>query len=208
MRARVAAVLLTAALFARGEIIDRVVATVGNQVITQSEIVRQTRITAFLNGTPVDLSAASRRKTTERIIEQELIRKEAQISRYPQPEIWETEKMLRETREARAVSEPEWQQLLKRYGISEEELLRHFSLQLRALRFTDYRFRPAVQVNESEVREFHDKKYAGKTAPPFEDSRETLERELIDERVDQSLDRWLKEARILTRVEIREESFR
>jgi hypothetical protein len=79
---------------------------------------------------------------------------------------------------------------------------------LRALRFTEYRFRPAVQINESDVREYHARKFKGKAAPPFEDVREALERELIGERVDQSLDRWLKEARIQTRIEIRDDSFK
>ena len=193
---------------ARAEIVDRVVATVGNRVITQSEIVRQTRIAAFLNGEPVDLSADSRRKTAGRIIEQELIRKEAQLSRYPQPEMWEAEKMTREARAAKSLGEERWQLELKRCGITEEELSKHFALQLQALRFTDYRFRPAVQVNESDVREYHAQKFKGKTGPPFEDAREALERELIDQRVDQLLDRWLKEARILTRIEIREDSFK
>ena len=196
------------ALAARGEIVDRVVATVGTQVITQSEIVRQIRITAFLNGEAVDLSADSRRKTAGRIIEQELIRKEALLSRYSQPETWEAEKIMKETREAKSIGEEEWQRELKRYGITVDELTKHFALRLQALRFTDYRFRPAVQVNESDVREYHSQKFKGKTGPPFEDAREALERELIDQRVDQLLDRWLKEARILTRIEIREDSFK
>jgi len=204
-RALLLSLLLTGVSHA--EIIDRVVGTVGNQVITQSEVIRQTRIAAFLNDEPVDLSAASRRKTAERIIEQELIRREAQLSRYPQPESWEAEKLLSETKAARTNTDAEWTGLLKKYGITEEELIRHFTLQLRALRFTDFRFRPAVQVSESDVREYHTRKYAGRTAPPFEDAREKLERDLIDEKVDQSLDRWLKEARVTTRVEIREDSF-
>ena len=113
-----------------------------------------------------------------------------------------------ETRDSRGFSAEDWQRELKRYGIAEAELSRHFALQLQALRFTEYRFRPSVQINESDVREYHARKFKGKVAPPFEDAREALERELIDERVDQFLDRWLKEARIQTRIEIREESFK
>lgn len=200
--------VLFLALAASGEIVDRVVATVGNQVITQSEIIRQIRIAAFLNGEPIDLSAKSRRATAERIIEQELIRKEALLSRYPQPEKWEAEKLMKDTREAKSISDQAWQRQLKQFGITEEELSKHFGLQLQTLRFTEYRFRPAVQVTESDIREYHAQKFKGKAAPPFEDARETLERDLIDQRVDQLLDRWLKEARVQTRIEIREDSFK
>ncbi len=208
MRSASTTAVVLFALAAQGEIVDRVVATVGNQVITQSEIVRQTRIAAFLNGEPVDLSAASRRKTAERIIEQELIAKEALLSQYPRPEIWEAEKMVKENRDAKSLSEEQWQLEMKRYGITEAELVKHFEMQLQTLRFTDYRFRPAVQINESDVREYHAQKFKGQTAPPFEDAREALERELIDKRVDESLDKWLKEARMQTRIEIREDSFK
>jgi hypothetical protein len=208
MQTAAPAFVLLFALSAQGAIVDRIVVTVGNQVITQSEIERQTRIAAFLNGVPVDLSAASRRKTAERIIEQELIRKEARLSQYPRPEIWEAEKMMKEAREAKSMSEVQWQHALKQYGLTEAELVQHFETQLQTLRFTDYRFRPAVQISEGDLREYSAQKYKGKTAPPLEDAREALERELIDQRVDQSLDRWLKEARMQTRIEIREASFK
>ena len=46
----------------RAEIIDRVAVVVGKRVITESEIVREIRLTAFLNGAPLDFSAASKRR--------------------------------------------------------------------------------------------------------------------------------------------------
>jgi len=58
------------------EIIDRIVVSVGNQVVTASEIRREIQMTAFLNGTQVDFGADSRHKATERLIEQKLVRKE------------------------------------------------------------------------------------------------------------------------------------
>src|SRR5438046_1912632 len=70
----------------RAEIIDRVAVVVGNSVITESEILREIRLTAFLNGEPLDFSPASKRKTAERLVEQRLIRIEADSSLYPPPE--------------------------------------------------------------------------------------------------------------------------
>src|SRR6266498_3287027 len=69
----------------RAEIIDRVAVVVGNRVITESEILREVRLTAFLNGEPLDFGAASRRKTAERLVEQRLIRNEMESNLYPIP---------------------------------------------------------------------------------------------------------------------------
>ena len=47
-------VLLLVSVACRAEIIDRVAVVVGSGVITESEILREIRLTAFLNGEPLD----------------------------------------------------------------------------------------------------------------------------------------------------------
>ncbi len=71
--------------FCSAEIIDRIVITVGNQVITQSQVDDEIRVTAFLNHEKVDLSAAARKQAASRLIEQALIKREMDLSRYPLP---------------------------------------------------------------------------------------------------------------------------
>src|SRR5580704_9167665 len=51
------------------EIINRIVITVGNQVITQSQIDDEIRVTAFLNRDQVDLSPAARKQAAARLVE-------------------------------------------------------------------------------------------------------------------------------------------
>ena len=65
--------------------IDRIAVVVGNQVITESEVILEARLTAFLNGQPLDLSAAPRRAAAERLVDQQLIRSEMQVGGYPMP---------------------------------------------------------------------------------------------------------------------------
>ena len=81
---RVALTLLLACI-AGAEIIDRVAVTVDKRVITESEIVRQIRITAFLNNEQPDFSASSKRVTADRLVEQVLIRRELESTRYSAP---------------------------------------------------------------------------------------------------------------------------
>src|SRR2546421_12734122 len=77
--------LLALTMACRAEVIERIAVIVGPGVITESEIVREIRLTAFLNGDPLDFSAASKRKTAERMVEQRLIHIENEASLYPPP---------------------------------------------------------------------------------------------------------------------------
>ena len=70
MRNRCSFLLVLIAASVQAEIIDRIAVRVGTEVITDSEIVREIRLTAFFNSEPVQMSAQQKRKTAERLIEQ------------------------------------------------------------------------------------------------------------------------------------------
>ena len=69
----------------RAEVIDRIAVTLDNQIITESEVAREIRLTAFLNGDPLDFSPEARRKAAGRLVEQKLIRREIDLGRYLEP---------------------------------------------------------------------------------------------------------------------------
>src|SRR5260370_21045608 len=75
--------LLALAPILFADIIDRIAVSVGNRVITISDIDRETRVTAFINGVKADLTPAGKRATAERLVEQKLIQRELETSRYP-----------------------------------------------------------------------------------------------------------------------------
>jgi hypothetical protein len=193
----------------RAEIIDRIAVTVGDRVITDSEIVREIRLTAFLNSEPVDFGPESKRKTADRLVEQRLIQIENDASLYPPPSQEAVDQMLKRQRD-RFPSPPGYQDALRRYGIAEPELRAHLQRQLTTLRFLELRFRPGIQVSEEEIASY----FAQRLAPQLQkahpgaefllsDYREQVEQALIDERVDYASDVWLKEARNHTRIEFR-----
>jgi len=59
------AVLLALAVAVRAEIIDRVAVSVGNRVITTSDLDRQLRVAAFQDGVKPDFSPAARSAAAE-----------------------------------------------------------------------------------------------------------------------------------------------
>jgi hypothetical protein len=136
------------------EIIDRIVITVGNQVITQSQINDEIRVTAFLNRAKVDLSADAKKDAANRLIEQALIKREMELSRYPLPELSDAGESL-QTLKAMYPSETDFQNALQTYEITADELTRRLWWQLTLLRFIDYRFRPGIQIPTPDVQAYY-----------------------------------------------------
>jgi hypothetical protein len=189
-----------------GEIIDRIAISVGHLVITESQIDEEIRLTAFLNQEPVNVDNAERKKAAARLIEQTLVRREMEFSRYPLPPLSDAVKGL-ETLKTRYKTEAEYRQALHEYGISEDALQRRLWWQVTILRFIDYRFRPGIQVPDADVKAYYQqeldkwKQEGIQPVPNLEDVRASIEQTLTEERIDQELDRWLADTR--TQVAIR-----
>lgn len=182
------------------EIIDRIAISVGNQVITESQIDQEIRLTAFLNHQKLDLAPEARRQAAARLIEQALIRRDMELSRYPAPQPAEAEESLRGA-ETSYGSPAAFQQALQQYGITEEALKQRLLWQLTLLRFIDYRFRPGIQIPDTEVQAYFDqeldkwKQQNAKQVPTFEDSRSKIEEILTERQIDLALDAWISAAR-------------
>ena len=192
--------------FIRGEIIDKIAISVGNQVITEEQVVEEVRVTEFLNQAPLDLTAVEKKKAAERLIEQTLIRREMDFSRYPLPQLDEANDLCQKVR-SRYPGDAVFREDLSRYGITGDDLRRHVWWQLTTLRFIDFHFRPAVQIGERDLRDYYQKqldewrKSGTQPVPSYEESRDKIQEILTSQHVDQALDKWLIDAR--TQVDIR-----
>ncbi len=182
------------------EIIDRIVITVANLVITQSQIDEEIRVTAFLNREPVDLGAAAKQQATARLIEQALIRREMDLSRYPLPELGDTGESLHSI-QATYPSQADFENALQTYGITAEQLTRRLWWQLTLLRFIDYRFRPGIQIPPADVQAYYRQQVSEweqkgtKPIPTFEETRDQIEEILTQKRIDLALEQWIKDTR-------------
>jgi hypothetical protein len=205
---------ISAALqLASAEIIDRIAVSVASSVITTSEVDRAIRVTAFQNRVDLDFRPANQRETAERLVDQKLIRREMELSRYPQPAPSEASPLLAQVR-SRYQSDAEFQKGLKDYGVTEQELRDALVWELTLLRFIEVRFRPAIQVSNQELENYFEKvvKPAAQAAQSgqevsLDDYRSRIEEKLAGERADQELDRWLKEARKRADIEVHLEAF-
>jgi hypothetical protein len=196
--------LLAAAASIQAETLDRIAVSVGPDVITESQVIVDLRVAAFLDKKAVDLSAAARRHSAERLADQLLILREAVDSHVTLPSTEAAAGLV-----APYAAESGYQENLKRYGISEGDLSAHMLAGLRMLAFTDLRFRPDIQISADDIRTYYDKlpQSAAAPLPSFEASRDQIEKLLTEQRVNEALDQWLAMARSAANIRYRDKAF-
>jgi len=191
---RVALLILTLQIAAAAQgVIDRVAVVVGNQVITDTEVRTELRLTQFFNGQPVDLSAVARRQAAERLVDQHLIKGEMQTGGYQVPSGSEADTLLRQFRQQNYPSDAAYHAVLQKYGLTEEDVKRHLLWQVAALRFAEQRFR-----------------MASPPPPPAQSADRLVDRTQpasSKEEEQDEMDAWLKQARSGTRIQFKKEAF-
>ena len=190
----IAALVIFASL-ANAVIIDRIAVIVNTRVLKDSDIERDIRLTSFLNGEPLNLGEAERKKAVQRLIDQQIIRREVTVGNYPAATAAEVDKFLESIRKERFGAGDAYGQALHVYGITNEELRNHLSWQLTVLHFIDERFRPAVIVSEEDI-----DKYAAAHPGPRDMIREVL----IGQKVNGEFESWLDRAQKRASIEYRQ----
>ena len=210
--AALAFALLSFTLPARAEIIDRIAVSVGNRVITETDLNREIRVAAFLDGVKPDFSPAGKRATAERMVEQVLIRRELEISRYPVPTAAEVAPVLAAFKKARFPQDEAYQRALAEYGVTDQDVKDLLLWQRTLLLFIEVRFQSGVQVTGQDIQDYFDKvvKPAAEAAHPgqpigLEDYRDLIEQTIAGQRADRQMDTWLKEARSHTEIVFHDE---
>lgn len=197
---RILVVALAVVTGISGEIVDKIAITVGQQAISELQLDEELRVTAFLNHRAVIRDASSRRAAADRLIQQVLVKREMDVSRYPAPTEEDVNENVQQIRGGFG-SAAQFDEALTAHGITEATLRDHLALQLTTLRFIEYRFQPDVDISEAEIAQRYRREIAAwkathsGTPPSLEASRTSIRNALIEEHVDAALDLWLNEMR-------------
>ena len=212
--ARAIVLLLAVVVAALPETIDRVAVSVGNRVITTSDIERQIRVAAFLSGTKPDLSADLRRKAADRLIDQKLIQVELEAARYPEPAPQELEAAFADFKAKFYPSPDDYRRALAASGITEDDVKEQLHWQRRWASFVGIRFRPGTAVSEREIADYFEGTVApvARAANPggtvtLDEFRERIAETLVGKRVDEQMFKWLGEVRGQTEIVFHDEAF-
>jgi len=184
------------------EVMDRIVARIETDIILLSDVRQLNRYQVFLDG-----KAQSDADILNRLIDQWIVRSEANVARFPQPSDDDVNRSIERLK--RSFSSPEeFQERQKQSGISDDEIHRFVRAQLYLSNYLDSRFRPAIQIDEKAIEDFYKNRVVPRaesrkqTPPTLENARDFIQEALVQRAINEQADRWLKESRTRVRVEI------
>jgi hypothetical protein len=206
-------IMLLASSFAGAVIIDQIAIVIGNSIIKDSDIDRDLRVTEFLNGDPLNLSNAARKKAASRLIDQVFIRREIELGDYPDASWGQTDEEADRLKRQKFKTQAAFEQALRRYGVAEIDLRTQLQWQLTILSFINIRFKPAVFITDEEIEKYyHEHAAAFRREHPgratLEDVREEIRNILAGEKVNQQFFAWLDEQRKNSKIQYLEASLR
>lgn len=197
----------------RAEIVDRVAVTVGNSVVTLSEVKIQAKVAAMIEGQAPRLNSQTLRQAAERRIEQVLLRREMVFGGY-EPAGPESARMVLDSlkRDRFSSDDVAYRQALEQYEVTEEDLLDQLQWQVTLLRFIEFRFRPGVQVPTEDITAYYEETFLPSwrgpgQPPPQQAMAEQIELILASAQVNNLVDRWLNSTRSQLDIAYREEAF-
>ena len=194
-------ILATAAFLRAQEVVDRIVARVENDVILLSDVRELKEYQAMLDGKSESDSAI-----LDRLIDQWIVRSEAQLSRFPEPKDEEVDREVSRVVKSFSSAE-EYETRKKQSGLNDREVRRIVAAQLYLSNYLDSRFRPSVQIDEKAIEDFYQNavvpraKARGQEPPTLDASRDIIQDALVQSDITEQADRWLKESRDRLRVQ-------
>lgn len=205
---RIAAlVALIACAAPASQLLDRTVAVVGREAITESEVQRQRRLEAMFNGaepSAEEPTPAQRRSLLNRLIDRRLIEFDMRLAGYQGPDEEELEAAVDELRRSRFRGRS-FALALEDYGVGEQEALDFYRRQLVIQGYIDFRFRTGLDVGEDELKDEHRRLYRELDEPPELDQvRDQLSARMLEEKIERLIDARVKQLRAETRIRLLE----
>jgi hypothetical protein len=197
----VALLALAATCVRSQELLDQIAARVESNIILLSEVRTLSRYQVLADG-----KAESDAAILDRLIDQWIVRSEADTARFPHPTYVEIAHGV-EHLQASFASPEEYEGRKKQSELSDKEIRRMVAEQLYLSNYLDSRFRPAVQVDAKQVEEFYQQavvpraKAHNQAPPPLDASREYIQEALVQRGINNQAEVWLKESRARLHVE-------
>ena len=183
------------------EIADRIVARVENDIILLSDIRALSRYQQFLDG-----KSETDAQILERLIDQWIVRTEANVSRFPQPSDADIDRDVERIQKSFA-SKEEFESRRKQIGLSVAEIRDMVATQLYLNNYLDSRFRPGVQIDPKTIDDFYEKsvvpraKARGQEPPPLDTARDFIQEALVQRGINDQADQWLIESKARLHIE-------
>jgi hypothetical protein len=192
-----------------GDVLDRIVATVNNHIILQSEWQDEIRYEAFVDGRSLDqVQAGNRKSALDHLIDQQLLREQMRSSGFPHASEEEVEKSIQQIRKQYASPENKaaWLAALERYGLTEKELKKRVALQVDLMGLVDSRLRPNVVIDSKSIESYYNQELlpqlqqSGAEQVPLAEVTPKIKELLTQQKMNQLLIAWLQDLRSESRI--------
>jgi hypothetical protein len=190
-------------LFA-GDVIDRIVATVNGHIFLQSDWDDELDYEAFTAGKPLQqFTVQERRAALDRMVDQELLRQQMPDND-PQLEISEQDinTRLQEVRKQSSVdSDQAWRTLLARYNLSEDDLKKRVTMQVKTLRLIDEHLTSTIQIDDKSVEDYYNQTFLpqvrekGAKEPSLAEVTPKIRELLTQQKLNDALKEWVQNLR-------------
>jgi hypothetical protein len=184
------------------EIVDRIVARIEGDIILLSEVRELAAYQQLLEG-----RAEPEDQLLRALIEQWVVRNEAQAAQFPPPAAAEIDAEASRI-QSRFPNPQAYRERLAALNLSPQSLRRMVEQQFYLARYLDYKFRPAVQVEEEDISKYYQEELApalrikSQTPPPLDDLREQIREVLVQRGINERADTWFEETKSRLQIEI------
>jgi hypothetical protein len=206
-RSTIAAVFLLAVTALPGwqlraqEVIDRIAARVENDIILLSDVRALQQYQQLVDG-----KSESDAQILDRLIDQWIVRNEAETAQFPRPAEDDIARGVERVQKS-FPSPEEYEARKKQIGLTDADIRKMVASQLFLSNYLDSRFRPSVRVEPKDVEQFYQKavlpraQARGQTPPSLDVARDYIRAALVQRGIDEQADRWLNESRGRIHVE-------
>jgi hypothetical protein len=183
-------------------VVDRIAARIEDDIITESEVRELSGFQELVEG-----HAAPRNKVLDELINQWIIRTEANAALFPHPSEAEVDHEL-ERLQQQFASRKAFHARLRELGLDETAVRRLLRQELFLTRFLDYRFRATEQVDRKQIEDYYHQELApqlaarGQPLPPLEEVENQILEVLTQRAINDRAARWLGDSKSRLKIDI------
>ncbi|HKR97694.1 MAG TPA: hypothetical protein VJW55_20115 [Candidatus Angelobacter sp.] len=192
-----------------GELLDRIVATVNNHVILQSDWEDEVRFEALMSvRKPEEETVEERKAALDRLIDQDLLREQMRMTDLKPAGAEAIKKQVDGIRNDQLREHPgqSWAMTLSEYHLTDRVVECHVAAELEQLQLVDMRFRPSIQISSPEIAKYYREQIVPKlpASDPLslDDAAPKIKEILIQEKINQLLNSWLQTLRSQAQIRI------
>ncbi len=184
------------------ETVDRIVVRIEGDIILLSELRELAGYQQLLEG-----RAQPDDQLLRALIEQWVVRSEAQAAQFPSPAAVELDAETGRI-QSRFPSSQAYRERLAALNLSPQSLRHIVEQQFYLAGYLDYKFRPAVRVEDEEISRYYEEELApalrakSQTPPPLDDLREQIREVLIQRGINERAESWFEETKSRLQIEI------